>query len=855
MTIRHRCHQAKRASVIAIFATVSLAFSDVSNARAIDDIRLSRIGEVATAEIELGCAMSYLDHTPSQGGLELRIRLALGYDCRIALSGTLNALYRPPGSQMARLSDIEFDKVKPDLATLTLRFEQAVAIEVRQTANKHRLTVVIDTSGAMPSVRPTPLHSPPTREETPTRARTTINEGPSSRVGRPPLQVIDRFVIRLANIATLDDVDRAALDSFLSLVIYMNEIEVDGRNWTELRMGFFDTEDSARATLTKLQPSFPSAWIALATPDERAQAGGQLLLPSHAASARAEGTPQKPASSSADRVTRLTIERVESLMAEARTALLRGNFDQSIKIYTRLLEESDGQHRRVARENLGVARQKNGQLAHAKSEYVAYLRDFPAGPDTRRVQQRLAAMASAAERPAVEARVVRPAQRTSQWEYYGGASQFYLRGVNLSRDDERDYITQSALLSQADIVVSRRGERFDVLGRANLGYMYDFVEGGTGDQALVSYAYADVTDNTLDLSARLGRQTRHKGGVLGRFDGLHVSYAFRPDLSINVTTGFPVDSPRFLADPDHYFYGASIELDNFMNVLDLSVFTNLQTIDGISDRKAIGAEAQYHSSRLNIIGMLDYDASYDVINSGLVVGNWRVSDRLILNGRFQGGAGPFLTTRNAIIGQPVNTVEELFNTYTEGQIRRLARNRTAEVRSGSAGLSAALSPRLQLNADITYYKYGSTASSGGVAAFPATGPQYYYGGHLLGSSMFKSGDSVILGYRHNETRGADSDTIIIDVRYPIGNALRINPRLALTLRKSSPNAIDNVEQWIANPMLRVLFRWRRNYRVEFEVGGQWSNQELPPSLLSPLAPDGSIETSAYYLQLGYWVDF
>lgn len=837
-----------------MIAIGSLTLPSVAAAIPIEHIRLSRIATVATTEIELGCAMRYLDHSPSRGGVELRVRLSLGYDCQRALRGVRNSLHRPQGGDMAYLSDVEFDAVTAKQATITLRFERPVTFDVRQTANEYLLTVTIDVRKAPALATPVPQTPPAVDVGKSTNPRRSRNEGPSQLIRRPTLPGRDMFGIRLSGLGSADDVDWEALRNFRSQVIYMNDVTLGERKWTELRLGFFETEDSALSVLTALRPSFPSAWVSIATPEERAHAISQSLPDNLEVRRLPVASPQESAAPKVERLEVLADDRVTVLMADGRTALLQADYDQSIKIYTRLLEESDGQHRREAREFLGVARQKNGQLAHARSEFEAYLSEFPDGSDANRVRQRLAALTDRAERRPATAPVDQSVQLASEWDLRGGVSQFYLRGVNLSRDDEADVLTQSALLSQADFVVSRRGERIDLLGRANFGYLYDFAENGSEDQALVSYAYIDITDITLDLSARLGRQTRHKGGVLGRFDGAHLSYLLRPNLSVNVTTGFPVDSPRFLASLDHYFYGASIDLANFADAWDFSVFTNLQTIDGISDRQAFGAEAQYHTSRLNIIGQLDYDASYNVLNSGLVIGNWRLNDRLTLNGRYQAGAGPFLTTRNAIIGQPVNTVEALFATYSEGQIRRLARNRAAEARSGSAGLSAELSQRWQLNADITYNEYGSTVSSGGVAAFPATGPQYFYGGYLLGSSIVKAGDSIILGYRHFESRSTDWDTVTVDMRYPMGDGLRINPRLALTLRTSSQTMQRDAQHWIANPMLRVLYRWRRKYRIEFEIGGQWSDREMSPASFAASGPDGSIKSSAYYLQLGYWVD-
>ena len=830
-------------------------WSGIAHASALDNFRLSRIASLTTTEIELGCAMRYLSHTPADGGVELRVRMELGFDCVNALRNTPNSLHRPQGGHLAFLSEVEFETVAVNQATITLRFGRPVSFEVSQTANLYLLTVTVDTSTAMPPAVPPPIIPPAPDSNDATTDRNARRQGPSRNVTRAEPSIRDRFAIRLSVYQTRDEINLDLLKLYPEFALYTNEVRMDTRKWLELRIGFFDTEAAAQAVLEEISIIFPSAWISIANPEEQVIAQRQRLTPGDD-SARISVPEVAAAASSMNKdQASLPPDSVTVLMSDARSAILREDFDESIKIYTRLLEQPIGQHRAVAREFLGVARQKNGQLAHAKAEFEAYLKEFPTGEDARRVRQRLAALTDRAKRPAMAARNEAALQTEDAWEYYGGASQFYLRDVNLTRDDEADIVTQSALLSQADIFVSRRGERFDLLGRANFGYIYDFADNGVENQARVSYAYLDVIDNTRELSARLGRQTRHKGGVLGRFDGAHASYGLWPNIAVNITAGFPVDSPRYLASLDRYFYGASAEITNVADAWDFTVFTNLQTIDGISDRKGVGADVQYHSSRMNVVGLLDYDASYNVLNNGFLAGNWRLTDRLTISGRYQGGAGPFLTTRNAIIGQPVNTVEALFATYSEGQIRRLARNRTAEVRSGAAGLSAELTERWHLSADLVYNESGSTVASGGVEAFPETGPQIVYGGHLLGSSITKAGDSLIVGYRHFESRSTDSDTVFIDMRYPVGDGLRINPKLALTLQNRNVAPAGETQHWIANPMLRILFRGRSNYRIEFEIGGQWSNEEFPTGIVSPFAPDGSIESSAYYLQLGYWLDF
>ena len=198
---------------------------------------------------------------------------------------------------------------------------------------------------------------------------------------------------------------------------------------------------------------------------------------------------------------------------------------------------------------------------------------------------------------------------------------------------------------------------------------------------------------------------------------------------------------------------------------------------------------------------------------------------------------------------------ELFDTYSEGQIRRLARNRTAEERAGSAGLTATITPRLKFKADMSYAEYSATVASGGVDALPESGPQYSWGGHFIGSGFVKTGQLLMVGYRHDETRSVDTDTVWFDLRYPIGEKLRVQSRLSVANRIANQDPSGDVTQWVANPVLRVLYVGGRRYRIEFEAGGQWSNHEFPEILAPPLTPENEYESTDYYVQLGYSLDF
>lgn len=846
-------HRPARQHIAVACALLTLVSSGESSARAFDDIRVSQVGTESTIEIELECAMRYAEHSPAQGGVELRIQLSLGQDCLMALRGLPNELRRPTGSRMAQLAEIEFDKSIRDLATITLRFLAPVAFRIKQTANPYMLTVIVDTS--------TPVNaqaSPPVTHQSAESVVTTAptkHRQPARQVRTPPARGGDLFVIRVAVLTELGEVDYAALEPFRHKVVYTNEIAVGDRRWAELRLGFFEKEIEARQALMQLSSSFESAWITVANTQEQADANTRLFSWPDTERLSAAAATQVSTVAVDPSATTIPAQRATAMMDEARMALLRRDPATSIDLYTQLLRAPGGTHRREAREFLGVALEKNGQTARAIAAYSTYLDEFPGGSDARRVQQRLAALSVPAQATAAMSGGSDPVRDPSGWEVYGDVSQYYLRGVNLAEDNEPEFVAQSALMSQAQIIARHRGQRFDFVGRGNLSYLYDLVENGSGDQALVSYGYVDITDTKTEFNARVGRQTLHTGGVLGRFDGAHTSYRIRPNLAVNVTAGFPVDSARFRAESEHYFYGASVDLANVFDAWDFSVFSNLQTVDGISDREAFGAETRYHSTRLNLVGLLDYDASYNIINTALATGSWRINNRLSLYGRARGGVSPFLTTRNAIIGQPVNTVRELFSAYTEGQIRRLARNRTADERAASAGLSAALTSRLQLKGDFSYFEYSGSVSSGGVQAFPDSGPQYSYGGQLIGTGFFKVGHVFAVGYRHDEQQAVDADTYWFDMRYPVGERLRIQSRLKVSRRIANQNPAGDIEHWIADPVLRLFYKSTRGFRIELELGGRWSNREFPATLAPPQTPDNVDESSSYYLQLGYTLEF
>jgi len=117
----------------------------------------------------------------------------------------------------------------------------------------------------------------------------------------------------------------------------------------------------ANAGLTGLAASFPRAWIGprrrtrCKSREPRVERGG--------VSGRAEVRGRAPAARSQHSPAALPPERIEELRAEARKALIAGDYETAIR--TTPPRRGAGDHRAEARERLGIAREKNGQTAYA----------------------------------------------------------------------------------------------------------------------------------------------------------------------------------------------------------------------------------------------------------------------------------------------------------------------------------------------------------------------------------------------------------------------------------------------------------------------------------------------------------
>jgi tetratricopeptide (TPR) repeat protein len=534
-------------------------------------------------------------------------------------------------------------------------------------------------------------------------------------------------------------------------------------------------------------------------------------------------------------------EILEAQWQEARTTFDSGDYPTAIRLLTRLVEYPEHPHRAEAQELLGLARERNGQLAHAVAEYDEYLRRYPDGPAAGRVAQRRDALATLDSHPRIAA--VGREEGGMIWSSFGGWSQEY-RYDSTSIDSgvtSTNFTSQSMVITDGDFSLRGRGERYDVQARVSAGYLYDLLPDGNGSQTRVGIAYGDLADRRLGLSARFGRQSGYSG-VLGTFDGLLLGWKPNPTLRLNLVAGSPVDSTADAYVSSRQFVSAGASWSGWVEGLEISPYVIDQTYDGYSDRRAIGSEVRWFTPGRTVVGLFDYDLGYGAVNMAMLLGTFDLPGDYSLTGSLDHHKSPFLTTRNALSGQPVGSLGELVAQFGEDTVRSLAADRTADAETVSIGLSHPLGTRFQWTADASATRISDLPASGGIEAIPGTGTELGLGAQLIANSLLRSGDVTILGLRWYGGDVARTISASMSSRFPLWGRLRAGPRLRFDYRTFSDGGQT---QWLASPALRVDWSSRQT-TIEFEAGGEWGSRELTID---------REDTSRYWFSLAYRVGF
>lgn len=556
----------------------------------------------------------------------------------------------------------------------------------------------------------------------------------------------------------------------------------------------------------------------------------------------------------------LSDQKLDEMMEEIRQALARDDDGRAIQLLSKLLQLPNHKYSQEAKELIGVAREKKGQIARAKLEYQEYLRLYTEGEGAERVKNRLAAIDLAQVEPREKLKEVKP-KTNSEIDTFGRFSQRYYQ--DSTKTDASGSTTRSTLTSFLNVSSRYRDEEYDVRGFFN-GHQVHPVQGEDKDDPELNTAYVDIKNRLQKYSGTVGLQSSNKGGIFGRFIGAQASYEFLPKYEITATAGIPKAFSSGDNPGSRIFYGASLSIGSFVENWDGNAYYIQQNIEGIIDRQAVGGDVRYADKVYSIYASADYDVSYQVLNLVFLRAGWKANEQTRIDVNYNIRQQPLVFTSSALQSEGITKFKDLQAIASEAEIREKVRRLSSLSRMLTVSAVYDIDQNNQINADITRSSIDSRpgvatlrclrppadaetdnfcASSTIIPAQDKYGPDNSYSMQYIASNYFVERDIHIFGGQFSNGSGRSQTSLFLQSRFPYDEQWYIGPRIRLD---TTQNDTDNSKVTHPSVALKVDYRWKKEVSFEAEIG-----YDLDRYSGSTTTPNSS-RTTIYF---GYDVDF
>ncbi len=700
------------------------------------------------------------------------------------------------------------------------------------------------------------------------RTEATIKAGPDDRsldivfkdAGKTAVKDNRRYAVRLLSAASKEALgDRAVPARFADYDVFTSQQTRDGKTVYELYLGYLPDAAAAEKLRGQLVSVFTEAAVVDMASRRQQTLGSVARKP-----APAEAQPAPPVEQAAIPEVE---EQAASLMKQAKAALEAGNNEQAVNLFNQLLFLPPNAHSQEGQELIGLARERNGELAKAKTEYELYLKLFPEGEGAARIRERLAALnvqqqsvpgaPDAVAKRVPETKIVKTFSGSLSQYYYGGQSQTQT-AFNTPTTVEKSSISgidQSSLVTNVDLNGRYRDVNADHRFVVRDTHTWSFLESVPTRNRLTA-AYYDYKGLQNNFNARVGRQSGYGSGLPNRFDGATLGYGFMPKYKVNFALGLPVEFPTL--DSDRKFWGLSLDAENLAGRWSGNAFFVEQQVDGILDRRAVGGEVRYFDERRSLYSLVDYDVSYDILNIAMLQGSWQTAGQTTFNLLLDRRRAPTLSTHNALYNSVVTSlipiptsIKQLLTVRTEDQIRALAEDATAIATQAQFGLTTPLNPGWQLGADIGLTNIGAlpqvTLDDGTVLnPSPATGNIMNYALRAIGTNLFSGRDINVFSLSYTDAPESTPSFTGVQIAYNnttyLGDKWSLEPSLKYYRQQTDPST--ELKRW--TPGIRVSYRIRESVSLDGEYIYEHATTDSP----------GTQDISqTHYFSLGYRWDF
>jgi tetratricopeptide (TPR) repeat protein len=560
------------------------------------------------------------------------------------------------------------------------------------------------------------------------------------------------------------------------------------------------------------------------------------------------------------------------LAAQGRAAMEKNDLDQAVAIYNQLLNLPPNVASQEAQEMVGVARARQGDMARARAEFDLYLKLYPTGEGADRVRRELSQLAVAP--PAVPGQREAAAPRPAVTTVTGSASQYYYGGSTLittltegtpigdvPRPPETTKISnvdQSRLATSIDLNYRRRDADSDMRFVVRDIYIYNFLDTQTPNQLAPNRLYALYGEYRSLLPsgfwARAGRQPATSAGMPGRFDGVRGGYRFSPMFGISAVAGVPSDD---LYDTNQTFYGMSLDFDNIFDRVGASLYGIYQTVDGLTDRQAIGTELRYFDPTTSVYAVFDYDTLYQAMNIQSVQGTWQtfgntVTFSLLADKR----TAPMLATSNVLFAVPpppprteiFRKVSDLLGLLSIDEIHQLVKATTTYVKQGLLSVNVQVSPKFQYGADVRMINIGALPAFKDIPAQPGTGNVYSYGLQGIFSNLYSERDANVFSIAYLDAPTYKGKVAAYNNLSMVWGGLQFEP----SLRYYTQDDVGGAKTTRWSPGLRVSWQFANKWSIEGNLSVEASDSKSAPRSDGTTLSDS---TTSYFYYLGYRYDF
>ena len=609
--------------------------------------------------------------------------------------------------------------------------------------------------------------------------------------------------------------------------VYQTKIKIGGKIFYRLAMGDFQNISDARSALDRVKQNYADAWVYKRKKSERHKLASFLKTPQVVQTTVVQKNSTRKTSRDAP----------ESLLSLARQEFIDQNYARVITIVDKIILSGDLDQVREALELAGIARERQGKYSQAVVLYKALLDTRPPPNMVTRIDSRLEGIRSINATP--KARLDKPSDEKDpiKWSVNGALFQYY-RNDLIEVSNERSEIVNKALVTDVDFLAQRKSNDSVFAFQLDAGWQKDFLD--DDDQTRISQANVSYIDTNRDFRIALGRQSRRIIGLYGRFDGITYEDISHSDYRFNYALGYLVQSSYDTFDDDNPFVAVNME-HSPNRWLDLDLYLIHQEIAGLIDRQAIGVEYYLHKDASFLFGVFDYDLFFEQVNNLSIVSSYQVTHQWTFNFNIDRRKSPLLSTKNALQGQLVESIDDLRSMFSDDEIYQLAEDRTSSSKSLLLGASYRIDASRQLYFDVNHFELDSTLTSGGVAGNPATSntqisADYFFRG------LFYSDDYSGIGIRMTDSSTRESTSIRLRTRFSGNGGIIYEPRILVSSRRSKD---DDLEQLIVNPVIKLKYRSSRRLTFEGALGLEYSDFDLPDF----------DRQYAYSLYIGYYYYF